>query len=169
MRHATAIALAFAAVCLTAGFSARAEGNISETNKYAWSENAGWVNFAPANGGATVRLDRNGYLTGSVWAENVGWIKLGSSDGGPYANTASNNWGVNVESGQLSGYAWGENIGWINFNPTHGRVSINLEDGLFDGYAWAENIGWIHFRNEAPAYAVQTSARMPKGVVFIAH
>ena len=33
---------------------ALAAGNISPTNKWAWSTNAGWVNFNPANGSVTV-------------------------------------------------------------------------------------------------------------------
>ena len=56
---------------------------------------------------------------------------------------------------------------WINFDPAHSQVTIDLLDGTFDGYAWSENLGWIHFRNDAPAYAVQTTARMPRGAVFI--
>ena len=59
------------------------EGNIDTTNKYAWSENAGWLNFRPTNGGVTVH---DTYLSGYAWAENIGWVKLGSGTG-PYANT----------------------------------------------------------------------------------
>ena len=44
---------------------------------------------------------------------------MGSAGGGPYANTTSNNWGVNLAAnGDLSGYAWGENIGWLKFKGT---------------------------------------------------
>jgi hypothetical protein len=64
-----------------------AEGNISETEKYAWSENAGWVNFRPTHGGVTVN---DTYLSGYAWAENIGWVKLGSGTG-PYGNTTSSN------------------------------------------------------------------------------
>lgn len=129
--------------------------NISETDKYAWSENAGWLNWRSTHAQATVGPT---YLLGYVWAENIGWIKLGSApSGGTYENTTSSNWGVNLKSdtGELYGYAWSETTGWINFNPTHGGVTINPGTGEFDGYAWSESIGWIHFQNTYPAYAVR--------------
>lgn len=156
-----------ALACL-AGPCARtfAEGNIDTTNKYAWSENAGWANFAPTNGGVTVLVARSGYLSGYVWAENIGWIKMGNDNGGPYQNTLVNNWGVNLVVGKLDGYAWSENCGWIKFNPTHGEVTINVSDGKFDGYAWAENIGWIHFQNASPVYYVRTLGRSPSGTII---
>jgi len=129
-----------------------AYGNISNTYKYAWSENSGWENFHPTHGGVTVH---DTYLSGYAWAENIGWIKLGSGSG-PYTNTTSANWGVNRDSstGALSGYAWSENARWIKFNPTYGGVTINTSTGKFDGYAWGENIGWVHFQNSSPEYYV---------------
>ena len=129
-----------------------AEGNIDATEKYAWSENAGWVNLRPTHGGVTVH---DTHLSGYAWAENIGWIKLGSDSGGPYGNSDATDWGVNMDgSGKLSGYAWSEVAGWINFNPTHSQVTVDLITGSFSGYAWSENVGWIHFKNEAPAYNV---------------
>ncbi len=132
-----------------------ADGNIDPTNKYAWAENAGWHNYAPTHGGVTVHPNgANGYLAGYVWAESIGWIKLGAGTG-PYANTAANNYGVNLDAaGNLSGYAWSEIGGWINFHPTDSQVTINLTTGSFDGYAWSEFSGWIHFKNDSPAYNV---------------
>jgi hypothetical protein len=131
-------------------------GNISATDKYAWSENTGWLNFAPSTGGVTVNPT---YLAGYAWQQNIGWIKLGANAGGPYANTGAANWGVNRDNaGNLSGYAWSETMGWINFAPSHGGVTINPVSGAFDGYAWGANIGWISFRSEsgaAVAYVVR--------------
>ncbi len=107
--------------------SATAKGsNISDTEKYAWSENAGWVNFRQEHGGATVHET---HLSGHAWAENIGWIKLGSTGSKEtdpyYANDSANNWGVNRDSdtGELSGYAWSEAAGWINFNSADLRGS----------------------------------------------
>jgi len=129
-----------------------AEGNIHTDERYAWAENAGWINFRPTDGGVTVH---DTYLTGHAWAENIGWIKLAYDGNGPYDNDAVDNWGVNADAnGNLSGYAWNEIVGWINFNPSHSQVTIELSNGSFDGYAWAENAGWIHFKNESPAYHV---------------
>ena len=124
--------------------------NISDTYKYAWSENVGWQNWRSTNAQATVGTT---YLVGYVWAENIGWIKLGSTpSGGSYANTTKDNWGVNRNSdtGALSGYAWSENVGWINFDSTNSQVTMD-GSGKFNGYAWGENIGWIHFQNASPA------------------
>jgi len=131
---------------------AAGEGNIDNSEKYAWSENAGWENFRPTNGGVTVRSQ---YLSGYAWAENLGWVKLGSG-AGPYQNTTTDNWGVNRNpaTGALSGYAWSELAGWINFNPTYSHVIIDPATGSFDGYAWSENAGWIHLNGAAPAYNV---------------
>ncbi|MDZ7695560.1 MAG: right-handed parallel beta-helix repeat-containing protein [Deltaproteobacteria bacterium] len=135
------------------------EGNIATTNKYAWAENAGWLNFRPTDGGVTVHTT---YLSGYAWAENIGWIKLGSGTG-PYTNTTSGNWGVNRDSstGALSGYAWSENAGWINFDPPHSQVTIDATTGSFGGYAWAENVGWIHFKYDDPSYNVALSSITP--------
>lgn len=126
--------------------------NINATNKYAWSETTGWLNFLPTYGGVTVNPT---YLSGTVWHERIGWLQLGASAGGPYGNSTATNWGVNQDvSGNLSGYAWSETLGWINFSPTHGGVNINLLTGAFSGYAWAERFGWINFNNSSPAYYV---------------
>lgn len=142
-----------------------AEGNISSTYKYAWSENSGWENYRSSYGGVTVH---DTYLSGYAWAENIGWVKLGSGTG-PYANTTNSNWGVNYDSttGALSGYAWSETVGWINFNVTDKNpdgVSIAAGVLKFDGYAWAENAGYIHFRNGSPEYFIMLEGGVPSGL-----
>ncbi len=119
----------------------------NDGSQYAYSENAGWVNFEPnlsePNVGATVSAAR---LKGFIWGENIGWINLSPVYGGVF----------NDGAGNLSGYAWGENVGWINFNPqiqgddAHYGVTIDRE-GNFSGWAWGENIGWINF-NSASLY-----------------
>jgi hypothetical protein len=139
------------------GLSIVATGSsIDPVDKYAWSTNAGWINFDPIYaGGVTVYSD---HLEGYAWAENIGWIRLGSHTGGgahTYGNTSATDYGVNRDgSGALSGYAWSKNVGWIDFQPMYGGVTIDPDTGSFDGYAWAENVGWIHFKNASPAYGV---------------
>jgi very-short-patch-repair endonuclease len=136
-------------LCTLALPAAALAGTISATDKYAWSENTGWLNFGPSTGGVTVHST---YLAGYAWQQNIGWIKLGANAGGPYANTGAANWGVNRDSaGNLSGYAWSETMGWINFAASHGGVTINPVSGSFDGYAWGANIGWISFRSQSGA------------------
>ena len=46
---------------------------ISSTDKYAWSDQVGWINFNPTNGGVDVS---DTTLTGSAWSDNYGWINL---------------------------------------------------------------------------------------------
>lgn len=46
---------------------------ISSTDKYAWSDQVGWINFNPTNGGVDIS---DTVLTGSAWNDNYGWINL---------------------------------------------------------------------------------------------
>lgn len=115
------------------------DGTIDATDKYAWGENVGWINFGTSEG--NVHITDSG-LTGYAWGENIGWISLNCSNDN--SCNAVDYKVANDGSGNLSGYAWGENVGWINFNPDYGGVSISSM-GEFSGYAWGENIGWIIF------------------------
>ncbi len=155
MKHNPLITLSLAIFLLIPlGLTAQAAPNIDPANQFAWSENVGWLNFAPGNNGVEVTPT---HLSGFVWGENIGWIKLGVDAGGPYANTTANNWGVNrVATGMLFGFGWSENVGWVNFD----QVTIDPTSGVFDGYVWAENVGWIHLRSESPAYGVATLLRI---------
>ena len=112
-----------------------------EGSQYAWSENAGWINFQPTWGpGVTVN---DTALVGHAWGENIGWINLSPAHGGV----------TNDGAGNLAGYAWGENSGWISFSCANTGscgtvdygVTIDPTTGEFGGYAWGENIGWINF------------------------
>jgi hypothetical protein len=139
-----------AVLALLAVGVALAAGNISTTDKWAWSTNAGWINFNPDNGGVTVYPD---HMQGYAWAENVGWIRMGTHTGGSphtYGNTSNTDYGVNrdTSTGALSGYAWSTNAGWINFAPANGGVTVSPA-GVFSGDAWGENIGWIRFSGTA--------------------
>ena len=153
-------------------------GPIHETNKWAWSESAGYLNFRATNAAvsaefaATAHVDgENGYLTGWAWSEMLGWIKLGNTNGGvPYANADATNWGVNVAGALVSGFAWSESAGWIHFAPTNAtmtnRVTYSAATGQFEGYAWSELAGWVHVRGggDTPLYAL--GAEGPSRVVL---
>jgi len=97
------------------------------TAQYAWSNQIGWINFNPDNGGVTVT---DSSITGYAWSETLGWINLSPSTQGV----------VNTPSGTLSGYAWGQNAGWINF----GGVTIDCQ-GDFNGTATGDVVGTINF------------------------
>ncbi len=98
-----------------------ATGTIDSVNKYAWSNIAGWVNFAPSQSTITVTDTE---LTGYAWSANNGWMNLSPSGSGV----------LNDGNGNLSGSAWDETAGWISFDD----VEINSA-GLFTGQATGAN------------------------------
>jgi len=113
-------------------FSSTTNGTIDTVDRYAWSENAGWVDF----GGLGDIHVTDSALTGYSYGENIGWISLDCSN---TDSCSTVDYGVtNDGSGDLSGYAWSENAGWIDFSA----ATIN-SDGEFTGYAYGENVGWI--------------------------
>ena len=136
--------------------SANAQPNLPGTvptdtsQRYAWSGNTGWVDFAAGN---TSRFRFEDYfLSGFAWSPNFGWIVFGDgipSNGVRYSNRSSSDCGVNHDGlGNLSGYAYGANIGWISFEWASAlhrdRPRVNLQTGEFSGYAYGANIGWIN-------------------------
>jgi len=158
-KHAARLTLTAVAVLSLLGIAQAALGsNIDPLDRWAWSTNAGWINFRPACNaceGVTVYAD---HLEGYAWGENIGWIRMGTHIGGglhTYGNTTATDYGVNRDlAGKLSGYAWSTNVGWINFDASDGGVTVGPGTGILDGYAWSENVGWIHFGNADPAYHV---------------
>ena len=153
----------WAAVALLAGSLVAVADNTGTdpAHKYAWGENVGWANAQSADHDVTVHFyeGTGGWLSGYAWGENIGWIVMGSAGGGPYANTTSNNWGVNLAAnGELSGYAWGENVGWVNFGDAQCDAAIDPANGEFSGHAWGENIGWLKFKGTSPDYGVRSTA-----------
>ena len=111
-------------------------GTIDGTYKYAWSNQIGWVNFAPTGGAGSYNgLVITDYsVSGYAWSSEYGWINFG-----PFVNNSEG--GVkNTPSGVLSGYAWGDNLGWINFQG----VVIN-STGKFTGTALGDSVGIINF------------------------
>ncbi len=142
-----------------------ADSNINDTDKFAWGENVGYLNFRDANGttqGVQVFTD---HLQGYIWGENIGWINVGNGSG-PYANTDGTDFGVNIDmSGNLTGYAWGENVGWINFDggamatPAQ-PARIDQVDSRFRGYAWGENIGWLNLDDSGTFVGVDSTMNL---------
>jgi hypothetical protein len=53
---------------------------------YAWGENVGWINFAPATAGVVIDA-ATGEFSGEAWGENVGWIRFASSGANPFVVT----------------------------------------------------------------------------------
>ncbi len=99
-------------------------GTILSSYKYAWSNNAGYINFENVTVSDSV-------LSGYAWSANNGWIKFDPAQGGV----------LNDGTGNLSGSAWGESLGWIDFDG----VSINASTGIFSGTATGALVGTITF------------------------
>ncbi len=161
------------ATTATAMFAAAAlaQTSISPNDRFAWSENCGWLNFRDAgtpSGAQGVHVHAD-FLSGFVWGENIGWINVGGG-AGPYANTNGTNFGVNVNTltGALTGFAWGENVGWINFaggalaTPAN-AARIDFGAGRFRGYAWGENIGWVNLDDSTHFVGVLCPADVDDG------
>jgi hypothetical protein len=153
----------FVVLALLGMYQTASASGIDPAAKWAWSTNAGWINFNPNAGGGVAVYE--GHLEGYIWAENVGWIRLGTHTGGSphtYSNTGATNYGVNRDpSGKLTGYGWGANVGWINFASIGGGVTIDPQTRAFAGYAWGENVGWISLKGGSgtTAYGVATDFR----------
>lgn len=96
-------------------------------NGYAWSGEAGWMNFVATN--SNIQITDSG-ITGFAWNDNYGWINMAPTNGGITIAT----------NGALSGYAWGSGLGWINFSG----VTINAS-GRFVGTASGANVGTLTF------------------------
>lgn len=120
--------------------------NVDSTDKYAWGENIGWLNWSTTEG--DIDIDDGVDMDGYIWGENVGWISL------TCANTSSCgtvDYGVDASGSEWTGYAWGENVGWVSFSCDNtsscGTVEYAVRSSGSEeliGYAWGENIGWIN-------------------------
>lgn len=146
--------LSFVAILGMASLAA-AQSNVSDTERYAWGANIGWVDWRSS--AATGAVFRSNIAAGYLYAANVGWIHLG--DGTPasglfYSNTSASDYGVNVDSTSnaaaliLKGYGYGANIGWISFDVqaqagAANQPRIEKATGLLKGMAWGANIGWL--------------------------
>lgn len=125
-------------------------GTIDSTYKYAWVENAGWINFGCENCNvqiADVSGSTSANLTGYAWTQNYGWINLNPAQGGVKSDS----------NGNLSGKAWGEYSGWVDFSG----VSID-SNGQFQGATQSNDIiGKINFNfsNDCPGCKVITDWR----------
>lgn len=109
-------------------FALAGTGTIQSLTKSAWSNNVGYINFAPIVGGTYYGLTiTDTTVTGYAWSANSGWIKFSDFNNPSVGSEA----GVKNNNGVLSGYAWGANMGWINFNG----VTINTSTGKFSGTA----------------------------------
>lgn len=125
MKYSHKIIYVIVAFLPISGFASTTNGTIID--QYAWSENAGWVNFLTTNGNVQVT---DSAITGYVWDANYGWMNLNPTNGGV----------LNDGEGNLSGHAWSTGAGWIDFE----NVSIN-SSGKFTGTAEGDVYGTLTF------------------------
>lgn len=168
MMQRQTLGMAATILVLSAASAGHAQSNIDPINRYAWSENSGWLNWRhnrPSQDDG-VRI-YNTYLGGYIWGENIGWISLGDDSpappGGNYANNSDLDFGVNRDpcTGYLSGYAWSENEGWIDFGagaPKGQPARVDRASGIIRlrGFAWCENTGWINLDDATDFVELQT-------------
>jgi len=125
-------------------FASPTDGTIDPNNvgnQYAWSDNAGWINFGTGVGAGDIHITNAG-ITGYAWSQNFGWINMNPAGSGVIIDP----------DGNLSGSAWGENTGYIDFSNAFIDSS-----GLFGGTATGPVVGTLAFN--CPNCVVETDYR----------
>jgi len=140
--------------------TALAATNIDFTDRWAWNDVLGWIDFYSTNSVVVQDLKIEGYATSSV-----GYIAMDCATGPAGSSCSPVSYSVNKDgSGTLSGWAWSQNIGWFSFNcnndtdpdaagvqsycPTANH-SVTIDNtGDFSGWAWNDIVGWISFNKK---------------------
>lgn len=116
--------------------------NIDSTNRWAWNDVIGWVDFNITGTVTVTSSSISGYAS-----SGVGFIALDCATSP--TGDCSHSYGVhNDGNGILSGYAWNDAIGWIDFKSESGPVygvTVSTSTGDFNGYAWNDVVGWFSF------------------------
>lgn len=149
---ASAALLALAAIFLVR-HAAVATTNIDATNRWAWNDSIGWIDFY---GTGTVSVNSQ-YLQGYA-SSSDGDISLDCATTRNGNVCASSTYQVTNGDGQgsLTGWAWNDAVGWISFDCHNANTSstcaqsnyevlISPNTGIFTGYAWSDSAGWISF------------------------
>ncbi len=137
---------------------------------YAWSENIGWIHFAPLgpypsspNYSACLDFGEGGKVCDELGGNKAGgWARaLAYGDGWDgWMKLRGSNYGVNFNdhNGEFSGWAWGSDVmGWISFN----RINCDAnKDGLSDG----NPVGCPPAGTPISNYKVVTIAKLPPQV-----
>jgi len=113
-------------------YGVKIDSNDGTFSGYAWSENIGWINFAPEgpypeepqNAARLINNTVSGWIRAEAHDDSWdGWIKMSgtTTENEPYGVSISND-------GKLHGWAWGGNVvGWISFNCAEGgEKSTNI-------------------------------------------
>lgn len=124
--------------------------NINSTNKWAWNDVVGWIDFYVSNAGVEVdnyELKQWGVIN----SDNTAYIAVNCDSLPPLSTyNCQPNFRVtnNMTNGDLGGYAWSDEYGWIKFADSTASSTYGVDIdavGEFHGYAWNDIIGWISF------------------------
>jgi len=157
----TVYALTIGAVIVIAGFSLQLDqaeaSNIDSTNKWAWNDVVGWIDFYDSDSGAVVissQLQRWAVLK----TDTDEYIALDCNTLPPSGTADCDpDFGVDNDGGDLSGWAWSDTYGWISFSGSTPDYGVTIDDaGNWSGWAWNDIIGWISFSGSTPDYKVQS-------------
>ncbi len=123
------------------------DSNIHSTNKWAWNDIVGWINFY-GTAGEGAKVDDNKVSRWGVIDDNTSTYVALHCIAVPTSgvNDCPPNFGVLNDDGALSGDAWSDEYGWISFAGTSPSYSVAIDaTGDFQGFAWNGVIGWISF------------------------
>ncbi len=147
----TLLLLAIAGLFLGFARMVLAITNIDTTDRWAWNDVIGWIDFHDTDN-VYVYADRLvGYATSSVGAIA---LNCDSTPNGNICAGPAGNWKVaNDINGTLSGWAWSDVVGWISFNCSNTvtcgtsdyKVTVSSSTSEFAGWAWSDVVGWISF------------------------
>ncbi|MBI2623601.1 MAG: hypothetical protein HYW65_03440 [Candidatus Liptonbacteria bacterium] len=130
--------------------------DINSTNRYAWNDLIGWLDFYAENTVKVNSQNLRGYATSTVGDVSLDCHTTRSGNICAQSDYQILNDGI----GNLNGFAWNDQYGWISFCGTQNaqaattncpltsstyEVLIDANDGLFSGYAWNDTAGWISF------------------------
>jgi len=128
-----------------------ASTNINSSDKWAWNDIIGYIDFYSSN---TINVS-SGQLT-RYTNSSAGDISLDCATTRSGNICGTSNYKVyNDGGGNLSGWGWNDNYGWISFCGGQGtsncpgsivyQVKIDSNTGDFSNYAWNDVVGWISF------------------------
>lgn len=151
--------------------------------RWAWSENAGWVDARPLGEGGAGLHASDGVVSGWLYAANLGWISAHCLNTGSCDEVA---YGLRLEAItgdptrlRLNGLMWSENVGWIATHCSATQscaqhaygLEVDVLSGQIDGHAWSPNVGWLSFscsNSDSCGVVAHGVALLPEVVVPIA-
>jgi hypothetical protein len=135
-------------VDLSSELSSSSVTNIDLTDKWAWSDVFGWIDFRSYTNVFVSSTQMTGYVDTDA---GVLALDCATTPNGDICGTSS--FGIiNDGTGALSGMAWNDTVGWISFScvttGTCGTYNYGVSvdaSGYFSGWAWGDTTGWISF------------------------